>query len=244
MKFLRALFVFIISLSTEAQTIKGFIYDSETTVKGAKLLNTSQNILTYSDDKGTFQIEAKLNDTIVVSSYFHHEQSIIVSKTYLNKEIVIELKKITNALDEVEINKIIEKEFNPIVLKKNISIQLANDIKNRPYLYSPKPSSSMDFIAIGNLIGKLFKKKRKDKVTYITAEDLQKKFKESSLFDTTFLTEELHVSKDYAFLFFEYCSAQNLNSNLLSKQNEFLLIDKLLIHSKTFNKLIEDYKKN
>jgi hypothetical protein len=66
--------LFIIPLVSNAQTINGFVYDHETTVKGVKLLNTTQNILAYSDDKGQFKIEARLKDTLIINSYFHSQQ--------------------------------------------------------------------------------------------------------------------------------------------------------------------------
>jgi hypothetical protein len=103
--------LFIIPLVSNAQTINGFIYDHETTVKGVKLLNTTQNILAYSDDKGQFKIKARLKDTLIINSYFHSQQTIIISQNYFKKEIIIELQKIANALDESKVTKILEKKI-------------------------------------------------------------------------------------------------------------------------------------
>jgi hypothetical protein len=94
------------SFISNVQTINGFIYDYEATIKSAKLINTTQNIATYSDDKGQFKIGAKLKDTHVISSYFYATRSTFVTSYYFEKAVDIEVQKITNALDVVKINKI------------------------------------------------------------------------------------------------------------------------------------------
>ena len=108
MKSLKFFLVLILPILSGAQTIKGMIYDAETTIKGAKLINSTQNILTYSDGEGLFQIEAKLNDTIVISSYFHFEQKIIVTQDYFDNILwmtisVVSCKFDSDNMDFVEI---------------------------------------------------------------------------------------------------------------------------------------------
>ena len=227
-----------------AQNIKGFIYDSEATVKGAKLLNTTQKTLSYSNDKGAFQIRANVNDTIIITSYFHKKKAHIVSKKDLQGEIVIELQKVTTQLDEVEITKIIEKSFDSITINTETKSQIANDIKKRPYLYGTQPNSNIDFVAIGKLIGKLFKKKKRTEIKTISLEDLLRTFEESTLFNMNFLHKELNIPKDYGFLFLEYLSAQKLDASLLSSDNEIMLLDELIKHGKVFNALLEEQKKD
>ncbi|WP_460219163.1 peptidase associated/transthyretin-like domain-containing protein [Psychroserpens sp. MEBiC05023] len=237
-------FVLLVPFLSSSQTVKGYIYDAESVVKGAKLLNMSQHVITYTNDHGVFEIAAKLSDTIIVTSYFHTEKQYIISQNDLNSDIVIELKKITNVLDEVLVNKTLEKPLDTLNISKSFSLQLANDIKNRPWLYGEQPSSNIDFIAIGKLIGKLFKKKERTIIAYIKPEDLVQKFEESSLFNIDLLRNELFITEEYQSLFFDYCSAQNLSAQLLSNDNDFILLEALLKHSKAFNKIITDYKKN
>ncbi|TXE17493.1 carboxypeptidase-like regulatory domain-containing protein [Psychroserpens burtonensis] len=128
MKYLTIL-LFTASFTSNAQTISGFIYDHESTIKGVKLINITQNILTYSNESGQFKIGVKHKDTLTISSYFHSQQTIILSQDYFEEEIVIELQKTTNALDEVKVTKILEKKFDSIVLTTEIKNQLPNDIK-------------------------------------------------------------------------------------------------------------------
>ncbi|WP_299335535.1 hypothetical protein [uncultured Psychroserpens sp.] len=243
MKSLKFFFFLIVPIFSSAQTVKGIIYDAETTIKGAKLINTTQNVLSYSDGKGLFSIRAKRNDTLIISSYFHYEKTYVIKQSDFEEDIVIELKKITNELDEVEITKVNEKEFDTTAFQSNLKVQTL-DFQKPSLVYSGENlQPTLDVIGLVRAIGKLFKKKQVE-IKKIEVEDLQRVFTESTLFTTPFLRNELHISEIYEFLFFEYCSAQHLDLYLLEKDNEFLLLDELLIHSKAFNKLVEDYEKD
>ncbi|MBR9913997.1 MAG: carboxypeptidase-like regulatory domain-containing protein [Algicola sp.] len=247
---MKRLFIYVtlvcFAASVSAQNnISGYIYDDHASLQGIRLLNKTQHILSYTDQHGYFEIHASINDTIEISSLFHQQKTFLVTSSLFEEDMVIELKAITNELDEVEIHKVIQKPLDTIVFEARFGNQLANDIKNRPWLYGMQPSSNIDFIALGKKIVKLFKKKKtKTTITYITPEDLENCFEESSLFTRTFLKEELHIPMDYQYLFFDYCSAQNLNSKLLDKQNEFLLLEALIEHSKTFHKLLAESEKH
>lgn len=236
------LFLFITSVSG-AQTVKGIIYDAESTIKGAKLINTTQQILTYSNDQGLFEIGAKLNDTIIITSYFHFEKKHVVTQADFNDDIVFELKQITNELDEVEVTKVNEKVFDSTAFQSNLKVQSINFEKPSLMYSGENLQPTLDVIGLVRAIGKLFKKKS-DIVKTIDVEDLQNIFKESALFTTPFLRNELNIQEDYEFLFFDYCTAQNMDLHLLKKENEFLLLDELLIHSKAFNKLVDAHKKD
>ncbi|WP_204345400.1 hypothetical protein [Psychroserpens algicola] len=233
----------IIPFLSGAQSVKGFVYDAEATIKGAKLLNTTQKSVTFTNDKGYFEIEAKVNDTLTISSYFHTTQTLIIAENHFNEDLVIELKKITNTLDEVEITKVNEKVFDSIVLSVKTNNQIANDIKNRPHLYSPQASGNMDFIAIGKLIGKLFKKEKAEAIDYIKTEDLVTLFKDHKLFNKSFLVSELKIPKDLQHLFFELCSAKNIDKKIITENRDMELLDLLIVSNEEFQKLLLEHKK-
>lgn len=144
-------------LSSNAQSIEGYIYDDESTIKGAQISNKTQQILSYTNDKGQFIIRAKQYDTLVITSYFHFKQTLIIHQNHFENNVVIALKKITNTLDEVAVTTYIDEVFDSVVVNTDIKIQLINDIKNRPYLYGELPKSNINLAAIGKLIGSLFK---------------------------------------------------------------------------------------
>nr|WP_321230509.1 hypothetical protein [uncultured Psychroserpens sp.] len=245
MKSLKLLVFLLLPLLSNAQIIKGVIYDDEAAVKGAKIINRTQNILTYTDDEGAFQIEAKVNDVLVINSYFHDQQFVSINESHFDEELVIELKKITNELDEVEVTKVQEKLFDSIGLSNNTAKQGQIAYKKRTFGSGKNLQPTLDLIAVAKLIGNLFKNKNKaPDVVYVTPEDLITLFETNTYFNQKYLTSQLEIPKPYQQLFFDYCSAQQLNVTILKKENEFDLVDALLLHSDAFKKILEEHTKN
>jgi len=243
LKSFRLILLLLIPFLSRAQTIKGLVYDAEATVKGAKLLNTTQNILTYSDGKGYFKIEAKLSDTLVVSSYFHKAQTIVVDENYFGQDVVIELKKITNELDEVEVTKINKKQVDTLSLMNTTAKQGQIAYKQRVFGSGDNLRPTLDVLALARVIGKLFKKKTVELPQIKTSEFITL-FETNSFFNAKMLREELKIPEVYEHLFFEYLEAQYINPSLLSKDNEFMMLDTLLVHSKAFTQLLEEHEKD
>jgi len=72
------------------------------------VLNITAQKFTITNDKGEFEIPAKLNDTIFISSIQYTPQTIVVSKTNLEmKFISIALTDRVNELDEVVVGKVL-----------------------------------------------------------------------------------------------------------------------------------------
>lgn len=95
------LILLLLPIPIVAQTINGKVYDAETTVKGALVVNVTQNIMTYTNDEGDFKIKAQTKDTLYVSSLFHTKTFIEIREQDFNQVVVIEVKKTINELDAV-----------------------------------------------------------------------------------------------------------------------------------------------
>ncbi|MEM5566399.1 hypothetical protein WNY78_14860 [Psychroserpens sp. AS72] len=245
MKSLKLLVFLLVPLLTNAQIIKGVVYDNEAAVKGAKIINRTQNILTYTNDDGVFQIEAKVNDVLVINSYFHEQQFVSLAQSHFDNDIVIELKKITNELDEVEVTEVREKLFDSLNFSNTTAKQGQIAFKKRTFGSGENLQPTLDLIAVAKLIGNLFKNKNKvPDVVYVTPEDLITLFETNTYFNQKYLTTQLEIPKPYQQLFFDYLSAQQLNVTILKKENEFELVDALLIHSNAFKKILEEHTKN
>ena len=82
---LKFVIIFLLPISIFSQNITGKIYDQESTVKGAKIHNTTKRITTYTDNKGYFKLSASINDTLVFTSLFHKEKRLkLVEDVILN----------------------------------------------------------------------------------------------------------------------------------------------------------------
>lgn len=245
------LFLFIITITfTHSQSVKGIIYESETSAKRVLISNKTQNIRTYSDNEGFFTITAKVNDTLVFGSLFHENKSMILKLEHFQETMVIELNKVVNQLNEVLIsNEPVSKEFEAKVYTTKVNNQIKEDIKRRPHLYAPPTSGNIDFITIAKLIGKLFKRKKpKHETSYldekINYDDIKALFESDAYFNSDILHNELQIPEDYKYLFYEFCEAKALDKTLLENENNFLLLDAFMTSSKEFLQILEDHKKD
>lgn len=241
------LFLLLLSSSISAQIISGRVYDNESTVKGAKIINTSRESITYSNGNGEFSIRASVNDTIIFSSYFHKSKKLFIDKNLFKNTIVVELKKDINTLGEVVLtNSPTIKEFNAQVYTQDFSNQLKNDIKENPHFYQPTPSGNLDLIKISSLIIKLFKNKKPKQEAIIptTYKQYDSLFTKDKFFNEKLLHGNLNIPIKYKGLFFDYCDAKNLNSALLLKKNSFVLLDSLVKFSHEFLKIIDNYNES
>ncbi len=231
-----------------SQNIIGKIYDSESTAKGIQIINITQNIKTFSNENGNFSIKASINDSLQFKSLFHEEKFIKVSENDYNYTLVIELKKSVNELGEVLLNDGNKtKTFDPIDYTQALTMGIAEDMKKNPYKYQPKASfgGANHFFLIQKLFS-LFKKNKEKKETpvkMISFATFDSLFSNDIFFNEKLLQNHLQVNDTLKPLFFNYCDAQNLDSKLLHKQNQLILLDSLLQYSKRFQKIINESKK-
>ncbi|WP_169786424.1 hypothetical protein [Pseudalgibacter alginicilyticus] len=232
-------------LSMASQNIIGKVYDNESTAKGIEIINITQNTKTFSNEHGDFVIKASLNDSLVFQSLFHLKKSIKISEAHFGYKIVIELKKSVNELGEVLLNHEKNKTFNT----QNIQLEIAEDIKRNLHKYQPQASFGgvNHFFLIKKLFSVFIKNKSKNKnetpiktVSYRTFDSL---FSKDSFFNKKMLKDDLQISEELKPLFFGYCDAQNLDSKLLEKDNQFFLLDSLINFSNTFKTVINESKK-
>ncbi|MEW4925632.1 carboxypeptidase-like regulatory domain-containing protein [Algibacter sp. 2305UL17-15] len=243
---MRHLFFLLLPFSMFAQNIKGKVYDNESTVKGIKVFNVSKKTKTYTDQDGSFTIAAAINDTLLFQSLFHHEKSVALKPNHFHDVAVFELKKMVNKLGDVLVIDEKSKEFNAVEYTEKTGLQLANDMKNNPHLYTNPPKYGLDFIQVASLIGKLFKKKDKPKIQpieFITYKTLDSLFKKDKLFNLKLLNQDLKIPEEYAHLFLDYCDSKNLNKRLTSEENKVILLDSLFKFSREFLEITQEFEK-
>ncbi|MEM6517199.1 MAG: hypothetical protein AAF688_13520, partial [Bacteroidota bacterium] len=241
MRKLLVLIGLLFSLFTLGQNaIKGIVYDEYSTVKGARVYNETTNNIEFSDDAGNFEIQANIGDNLVLHSLFHNKLYVTVEEIHFEEIAVFELTKFTNQLEAVELINRTDKTFDGDETNNLIENQISKDVVEKHFNYEPTPTTNMNLLAIAGMIGKLFKKKNKEpKVTFISSQDLITLFENDRFFNLKLLSNELKIEENMHHLFFEYCSAQNINVNLIKEKKTMELLELLLKYSEEFNKLIE-----
>jgi len=234
------------AISLNAQTLNGKIYDATSTAKNIKVFNDTQNRVTATNEQGNFSIIAKVNDTILFESIFYHPKVVILKEIHFDGVAVFELKKIVNELDEVKIE---AEPEQPVFEEKTYNKELQNliqeDIKNNPGLYAPAGATyGVDFVALIGIVAKLFKKKNKYRAPIyepITYKQMDSLFKKSSFFTKRLVTEDLKIPEDKAHLFYDFCEAKYISSELLKDENKMQLLEELVLNSQLFLILLEQY---
>ncbi|MGV8814660.1 MAG: hypothetical protein ACOH2D_11190 [Gelidibacter sp.] len=230
-----------------SQNISGTLYDAEAAISGVKIMNITSKSITSTDGSGNFKIYAKVKDTLIFSSLFHHTKQLVVTPSNLEGTQVFELKKIVNELDEIELHgPITPKEMDAKEATKRINKQFKTDVERNPHLYRRPNTNSgpIDFIEIGRRVVKLFERKTPKEQnlaeTTITSDDLNTLFKTDKFFNDTFLVLDLNITKDNKHLFFAYCETKDIASSLLRPDNKIYLIDKFLDYSEEFREILKE----
>lgn len=242
-------FIFLLlPLTVISQSIKAKVYDNETTVKGIKIYNISKQIQTYTDEEGEFNITASVNDTIFLESLFHYPKRITIQPFHFKNIVVFELKKSVNALGEVLLSNKNEDKFNPLEYTQTAESALARDIKRNQHLYIPASSytNGANFGEIFKLIKKIFRKKKNQHSNkkFISFKILDSLFKNDKLFNLNLLRENLNISDEYAYLFFDYCETKTLDKALLEHDTKVILLDSLVNYSKSFLQITKKFEES
>ncbi len=232
-------------LALKAQTLKGKVYDATSTVKNIKVFNETQKRVTATNAEGSFSIIARVNDTLLFESIFYHPKVVILKDFHFEDIFVFELKKIVNELDEVEIK---AEPEQPVFEEETYNLELQNlikeDIKNNPHLYAPAGATyGVDFVYLIGEVVKLFKKNRPKTLAYkpITYKQMDSLFDKSSFFNKQLMSKNLKITKDKAHLFYDFCGAKHISSELLKDENKMQLLEQLVLNSQLFLILLEQY---
>jgi len=245
LKQLTLILLIFLPLVLLSQSVKGVVYDSTSTVKGVKIFNKTQNSITVSDDSGEFMILAKIGDTLAFESLFHHPKVEVVKPYHFEGVAVIELKKVVNTLDEVEV---LSNPKQPVFNEETFSLELKNlieeDIKRNPELYTPQNNNQgVDFVYLFRKLYDLLKRKKinGDIPEPITYEQMDSIFSNSTLFNKRLLSENLGIPENRQKLFLEFCAAKQIKPELLRPEAKMALLEELVLNSQLFLILLEEY---
>ncbi|MGJ5641597.1 hypothetical protein [Formosa sp. S-31] len=238
---LKLLLLYLFPITLTAQSITGKVYDYKSKVKNIGVFNLNSYDYTYTNEDGDFTIKASVNDTILFSSEFYKPQTLIVQDQHFNTINVIEVDILVNTLSTVNLSN--TAKFDSKKYQTNLTTQIQNDIKNRPYLYSSTPNAKGDLTLLIRPIIDLFrsKKTKEAPIKSITYKNLNTLFNSSTFFNKTLLTNSLNIKTNHIPLFFDYCDTKHLNEDLLKEQNQIILLDSLMKFSKEFNTRIAEY---
>jgi hypothetical protein len=235
-KYYLFLFGFLISFfgySQSAKIVKGIIICDNASVSNAEVINVRTKNVAVTNEFGVFTIAAQRNDLLVIVAKDFFEKKVYLSSALLSQDkISIDVIRKSNELKEVIVKK--EKLVTPIEMSEVSRINSYNTTKqaNQMGVYTGETIYGMDFVAIGKMIGKLFKKKKKKPVNTINFTEYV-----SNNIDKSYLLETLKLEdKDY-YRFLEFCESDPTVSQLIVEDNQFKIFNFLYNKKEAFDKL-------
>lgn len=232
--------------SQTSEILRGKIIADTTQIESVNIFNRSKGIGTINDKAGFFEIAAEVGDTLLFSSVRHQQKVVVVNRKALQSastKIKLEVK--VNELDEVRISqynlsgeaaedaktiKTYEDELpifsakqldeTPFVNEQGVSTTRNTTVDHR------KNATRFDFIALGRMIGSLFKKKGKTKDAFVP--------KISSFYNEDFFINQLDLPKDKVYDFLDFVNDKKGTTQVLTSGNDLEVIEYLLEQSRLF----------
>ncbi len=176
--------------------------------------------------------------TWLISSFSLKSKKIILTEKDFNVLLLtIKLETFINQLKEVVVKKI-ELKPNLGKIQGIIDTKYFDDKQSSP-INRTMPilgiENGMDFIRIGKMIGKLFKKGKPNRVEVVQYGDFSKKAIKTM--KHSFFTNTLNLKEDEIGLFLIYCENDSKSKSFLKPESQFELIDFLIAKYQEFKKI-------
>ncbi|UNY97349.1 carboxypeptidase-like regulatory domain-containing protein [Zhouia spongiae] len=219
----------------EQVLLKGTVLHNNIGTPEINVVNTRTEKATATNSEGGFQIEVKENDILAFISLSYEIQSITISKEILNnKRLVVELKEKVTELDEVVLS---QKENEATLKLRNEEFKkVFYDVDEATPVENEALPQHLKGLKYGTDFVKIFKaifKSKKEKEP-----DFSKRLKPSELlrqvYNDRFFVIDLKIPQDKIDDFLYYCDYKLPSDTLLTKNNEFQLIDFLVTQSKSY----------
>ncbi len=236
--------------SQDSDILYGKIRIAAKEIEAVHILNLTKGIGTINDAAGFFEIKAKIGDTIVFSSVKHQQKIHIVTKEdedMKSARLSIKLDIKINELEEVRISDHdfsgqVEEDIKKIkTYEDNLPLYSAKDLDLTPFVHEKrvatvrnttvdhrKNATKFNFIALGRMIGSLFKNKKNKG----SKNNRIPKF--SDFYTTTFLVNELKIPETELYNFIEYLNENPKTIKIVKSENEFKILEFLINQSKLF----------
>lgn len=237
------LFFTLFSVVAFAQEIrlKGTVQFDNTLLKDINVLNKSTQYGTATNEKGEFEINVALGDSILFSSLSFQNRIIKVSASHMeNKTMEVFLDLGFTELDEVELEQWFRLELGDIAVdeRARLNNDKTDDYRPPNASYFVDPTAKHSGISARSIYRALTKKSRLSKAEQKRLDDklaiLQEQFPEDlkASYGEEFFTITLKIPDDEVDRFLNYCIDSGLPD--FFDKSEFLIKDFLIKQSKAY----------
>ncbi|MFA9186806.1 hypothetical protein AAGV33_12580 [Flavobacterium sp. FBOR7N2.3] len=222
------------------KSLKGQVRNDLVPVENVIVFNVNANEGTVVDQFGLFEVEAKVNDTLVFSSLSFKSKKIVLSEgDFIAPKLIVNMDVFTNELAEVLIRA--KKELSPIEgnSQKYVDLKYFDDEKSSPKNRTLPPvggiENGMDFVRIYKDVLGVLRKNNPQKTDFYK----ETSFSEFALHKVnySFFSNTLDLEDDEIKLFLIYCENDSKSRELMQPSEEFRLMDFLINKNKEYKKI-------
>lgn len=221
--------------------LRGTVIYRNVPVPNENVINIATESATITDEDGRFAIAVKEGDELAFTALNYQLQVIRISAEILQKNrLVVEVDEKVTELDEVVVTPEEQERFlqvkNEELKEFEYEIDRSTEVENMAL--SQTERGMKDGINFVNIFKAIINSSKSDK-------DAEPKMKMSEVlryvYDDEFFVADLKLPQDQIDAFLLYCDSKMPARTLLSKENEFELIDFLVTQSEMFREqLYED----
>ncbi len=244
-------------LSQNSISLKGKIVADSLQGSSVHIINLTQKTGTVNSASGNFEISVRENDLLLFSSIEFEKKEIIVTQQILNKAfLLVELVAAVNELEDVNLSNItltgnINTDLENIEIVKGLPLVSAANFMDARFksdftdpLRDPEnlafhqnnilQETQMDIIGIIGLISNLLGIKKAGKTTLPPGYNAPLSSQIRGLFSDDFFITSLNLKKEKIQDFLFYLDDQDINRQLLLKENRMALIELLIVHGENY----------
>ena len=246
---MKRLLLFLFSLSfvgfnygqDEARRLlRGQVLYRNVSVPNENVINITSESGTITNNRGEFAIAVKEGDELAFTAVNYQLMVVTITKEILkNNRLVVEVNEKVTELDEVIVTPDDPERFIQVKNEELKEFEYEQDRSTEVENIAMPRTANMvqDGLNIANIFKVLLKGNKEKSPT-----GPKRKVSEvlRLVYDDAFFVVDLKLPQDQIDAFLLYCDAQSPEQALLTKDNEFQLIDFLVTQSKHFRESLDD----
>lgn len=242
---IRILVLFFLSQICYSQTLirvalKGKVENQSINLDNGIVFNKNSKNAVFLDQQGAFVIQAKVNDTLMVSSLSYKSKQIILTENDFSTP-VLRIKLDGHSLQLEEIVIVAKKGIHPINgnTQSIVDTPFVDDEKSSPKNNVMPPDGTIeygiDFVRIYKDVFKTLKKNYPEKTDFVSDKGFTEVALQKVGYD--FFINSLKLNDHEVRLFLLFCENDPKSKTLLSPESEFELMDFLFFKNKEFKRI-------
>lgn len=230
MKISLLLFSFFYLTNCFSQNIKGKVRVDNLPIQNVEVINITNKEVVSTNSDGVFEIKAKTGNWI---SFYHQNYDVV--KIYVdslfdfNKSLEINLSEKTIKIEEV----VVEKK-QPFLKGMKYGMPVIPNNKPNVQFNDGSIPNGMNLIAVGKMIGGLFK--NKDKTEIKAKEPVQFKAFTALSYSTEFLANSLKLKPEDVEEFLNFCNFDPKSSEAVENSDKLALLQFLMAKTEEYKK--------